>query len=39
MKRKIVTLIGTREPEPQYIDLMIRIGKAFSDKGYWCKVW
>ena len=34
MKRKIVTLIGTREPEPQYVDLMTRIGKAFSDKGY-----
>lgn len=34
MSRKIVTLIGTRYPEEQYIDLMIRIGRAFSEKGY-----
>lgn len=34
MKRKIVTLIGTREPLFEYHDLMVRIGKAFSDKGY-----
>lgn len=34
MKRKIVTLIGTRYPNEEYKQLMIRIGKAFSDRGY-----